>query len=445
MKRLIGFTLSFAVALLIYLGVDHSQSVRLGLSILGFIALLWMTETFHVAVTALLVPILAVLSGTMEVKQALSHFSHPIIFLFLGGFALAAALQQQGIDQRIAQWVFKLSRGHAKTAVWMLFAASAFTSMWISNTATTAMMLPLSLGMLSAVNYETHKTLYWYVLLGIAYAANIGGVGTLVGSPPNAIAAAHAGISFAEWLKFGMPMVLISLPIIIALLQWRLKPDFEFSFDADKEVAPLKLQQKLTIGVFLLTVTGWLFSAPLSKLLGISSQFDTLVAISAIVLLAALKLIQWPYFQNKANWGILILFGGGLTLSELLRSSGSSQFLGELLIHWLDHAPLWLFILALTLFVVFLTEIASNTASSALLIPIFIGVSASFGIPEQLIAIQIAIAASCAFMLPVATPPNAIVFGSGLLPQSQMMRTGIYLNLILTLVLSALIGLMIQL
>lgn len=435
-KTLITLSLGLLLAFLTYSLNGQAEEIRLGLSILVFVAVLWMSETFHISVTALLVPVLAILFGLMDVKQALANFAHPVIFLFMGGFALATALHQQSIDKRIAQWVCRIARGRAHVAVWLIFGVTAFTSMWISNTATTAMMLPLALGLLTEIEYKTNRPLYWYVLLGVAYSANIGGIGTLVGSPPNAIAAANTGISFAEWLQFGLPMVAIMLPAIILVLHWRYRPRLDFEFSLDTDQSPFTLQQKLTLIVFLLTVCGWLFSAPLSKWLGVESQFDSMVAIGAIILLAALRLMSWKQFQDGTNWGVLILFGGGLTLSKLLQLSGASQFLGEWLISNLSGAPVYLFLLSLTLFVIMLTEVASNTASSALLIPIFIAVAPSFGVDSQLIAILIAMAASCAFMLPVATPPNAIVFGSGLLPQNQMMRTGLNLNLLMTLIIS---------
>jgi sodium-dependent dicarboxylate transporter 2/3/5 len=431
--------LGIVLALLVYFFNEQTQQIRLGLSILAFIAVLWMTETFHVSVTAMLVPLLAIATGLMDVKQAFINFAHPVIFLFMGGFALAAALHQQKIDQRIAQWICFVARGRAHVAVWMIFGATAFISMWISNTATTAMMLPMALGLLSGTHYESNKSLYWYVLLGVAYSANVGGMGTLVGSPPNAIAAANTGIGFAQWLRFGIPIVVITLPIIVLLLHWKFRPKLDFSFAVVERHTPFTFRQKLTLLVFLVTVMGWLFSSQLASLLHIESQFDSVVAMFALVTLAALGLMDWKEFQGSTNWGVLILFGGGLTLSQLLQATGSSLYLSEWMIGHLLQAPTLLFLLALTLFVVFLTEVASNTASSALLIPIFIGVAPSFGISDQLIAILIALAASCAFMLPVATPPNAIVFGTGLLPQQQMLRTGIYLNLIMTLVIASVI------
>ena len=223
---------------------------------------------------------------------------------------------------------------------------------------------------------------------------------------------------------------------MILILHWRFKPDLSFCFDCDSEFSAMTLQQRLTLFVFFITVCGWLFSSPLSALFGIEKDFDSMVAVFAIIQLAVLRLINWKDLQQGTDWGVLILFGGGLTLSAILQTTGASQFLGQLMIEGLAKAPLIVFLLALTGMVVMLTEVASNTASSALLIPLFIGVAQSFDMQPQLIAILIAIAASCAFMLPVATPPNAIVFGSGFVPQQQMMRVGLILNFIMTLLIS---------
>jgi len=436
LKTFYTLSLSIVLATLVFLLTEQAYELRIGLSLLTLIAILWMTETFHVSVTALLIPLLAMASGIFEPKQAFSQFSHPIIYLFLGGFALATALQKQKIDRRIASTIIVFARGRVRVAIFMIFISTAFISMWISNTATAAMMLPLALGLLSKLDYAKNKSSYWFVLLGIAYSANIGGIGTLVGSPPNAIAAANTGIGFAEWLQFGLPTVAIMFPLVIFVLFWFFKPDLNFNFSSDTELTHLTTQQWQTLLVFFITVCGWLFSKPLSAWIGIEKDFDSLVALFAIIQLAVLRLISWKDLQQSTDWGVLILFGGGLTLSAILQDTGVSQFLGQQMTTGLVHAPLLIFLLALTGMVVMLTEVTSNTASSALLIPVFMGVAQSFEMHPDLIAMLIAIAASCAFMLPVATPPNAIVFGSGLIPQKQMIRVGLILNLLMTLLIS---------
>jgi sodium-dependent dicarboxylate transporter 2/3/5 len=299
------------------------------------------------------------------------------------------------------------------------------------------MILPLALGLLANLDYQQYKSTYWFVLLGIAYSANIGGIGTLVGSPPNAIAAANSGISFVQWLQYGIPAVLVMFPAALAILMWRFQPQLDVAIESHTKPAPLTPKQWLTLLVFVVTLCGWLFSKPLAGLFGVEKDFDSLVALFAIIQLAVLRLVSWKDLQQTTDWGVLILFGGGLTLSAILGSSGASEYLADVMIQGLQHAPVLVFIVALTGFVVMLTEVASNTASSALLIPLFIVVAQNFAIPPQLISVLIAIAASCAFMLPVATPPNAIVFGSGLVPQREMMKVGLVLNLVMTLLISS--------
>lgn len=439
--------LSLIVSLLAGAGIwwltDLDVALKTGLSILVVIALLWMTETFHITVTALLVPVLAVLFGVFSVKEAMVNFANPIIFLFLGGFALAAALHKQALDERIASLVLKAAKGQMLLACVLLFFTAAFVSMWISNTATTAMMLPLALGMLSRLPYESNRNTYWFVLLGVAYSANIGGIGTLVGSPPNAIAAAAVGLGFAEWMKIGIPAVLLMFPVMLGLLWLIFRPDLSFQFELEDKQQPMSSRQWLTLSVFLLTVVLWLSSKPLSQVLDITKGFDAMVALLAIILLCALKLVNWKDIEQSADWGVLLLFGGGLTLSALLKATGTSVFLAESISAMLEGAPVILFLLVVTGFVVMLTEIASNTASSALLIPIFVSIVQAMGLSPVILATMIAVSASCAFMLPVATPPNAIVFGSGYVPQQQMMRAGVVLNIVMIVVIAVMAWLMV--
>ena len=212
-----------ALSALVYAIAPAPDALRIGLAIFVLIGGLWMTQALHLSVTALLVPLLAVLAGLMDPRTALASFAHPIIFLFLGGFALAAALQRQGLDQVLARGVLGLAAGRRLVAAVLLFALTGLLSMWISNTATAAMMLPLALGLLREQDGPPERA---FVLLGVAYSASIGGIGTLVGSPPNAIAAAQAGIGFAEWLRIGVPLVMLLLPLMAGVLFLVLRPHF---------------------------------------------------------------------------------------------------------------------------------------------------------------------------------------------------------------------------
>jgi len=417
------------LAAAVYASLPPPDAMRAGLALFTLIGSLWLTQALHLSVTALLVPLLALLAGLMNLRTALSSFAHPIIFLFLGGFALAAALQRQGLDQLFAHAVLRLASGRRAAAVALLFTLTALLSMWISNTATAAMMLPLALGLLRSDDGPSERA---FVLLGVAYSASIGGIGTLVGSPPNAIAAAQAGIGFAEWMRIGVPLVLLLLPLMAFTLHLVLRPRLthnEMQPAEPEPLPPLNSAQRITLAVFALTAAGWTFSAPLASLLGITADIDSAIALAAIVALVGSGSISWPDIERRTQWGVLLLFGGGLALSEVMATSGASQFLAAGLTSALQNASAAVLLLGVVAFVVFLTELVSNTAAAALLVPIFLGVAASLGLPPQLLAAAIAVSASCAFMLPVATPPNAIVFATDQVPQTTMMRCGFVLNL----------------
>ncbi len=416
--------------------VPGPDSLRTGLALFALIGSLWVTQALHLSVTALLVPLLAALGGLLSVPAALAPFAHPVIFLFLGGFALAAALQHQGLDRALARRVLRLAHGSRALAVLLLFALTATLSMWISNTATAAMMVPLALGLLrgpedaaGAAAPAVGAREQAFVLLGVAYAANIGGIGTLVGSPPNAIAAAAAGISFAQWLTIGLPAVALLLPLMIGVLVLVLRPQLGGRVAVAREPIEWTRGRRVTVAVFALTAAGWVFAAPLARALGIAADMDSVVAIAAVVALLGLGAIDWPQLERRAHWDVLLLFGGGLALGRVMEVSGGSRFLADAVVAQLHGAAPLLVLLGVVAFVVFLTELVSNTAVAALLVPVFLVVGDALGLPGPLLAGAIAVAASCAFMLPVATPPNAIVYGTGQVPQATMMRCGLALNL----------------
>lgn len=417
--------------------LPFEPNVVLGISMLAFIAVLWLTEALHVTVTAILVPVMAVLFGVFDTQTALNNFSNSIIFLFLGGFALAAAMHRQGLDKVIADKVLLMARGKMSVAVFMLFGVTGVLSMWISNTATAAMMLPLVLGVLSKVDDDRGHSTYVFVLLGIAYSASIGGIATVVGSPPNAIAAAEVGLSFTDWMEFGLPTSVLMLPMAITLLYFLLKPDLSGHFELSHEPVQWDKGKVVTLAIFALTVCLWIFSKPVNAMLGGFKSFDTIIALGAIILVSFARVVHWKDIEKTADWGVLLLFGGGICLSNVLKQTGTSVFLANELSAMIADLGLWVIVLVIAAFVVFLTEFASNTASAALLIPVFASVAEAFGISPVLLSVLIAVSASCAFMLPVATPPNAIVFATGHIKQSEMMRVGMFLNVSCIALLSA--------
>ncbi len=438
MKRKNFFLLlSLLLFLLTYFLFPAEADVRKGMAILVLVASLWLTEALPLSVTALLVPLLAVFTGILDVKKAFSSFSHPLIFLFFGGFVLATALSKYGIDRFVAYRIVSLSRGNFLLSSFLVMLATALISMWISNTSTTAMMLPLVLGMLSGLPEERKGRVLPFLLLGVAYSASVGGIGTLVGSPPNGIAADLLGLSFSDWIRFGLPVFLILFPLLFAVLFLLFRPPLDLRVSVPEDYTFRLTRERLLVGlVFLSAALSWIFGKKLSSLLGVGKYFDTVVAISAVVLLAALRLIDWEDIKEGVSWGTLLLFGGGLALSSIMTETRAAHFLSEQLISLLREVHPFLFLLGVVLFVIFLTEMMSNTATTALIAPILFSVAQGLGKPPEMLVIPAAVAASCAFMLPVATPPNAIVYGTGLIKQSLMMRTGIVLNLVFSFVLA---------
>ena len=436
MKYLVSLLLQIALITFV-LSLQIPLPTQLGLIILGLTANFWMAELLPLPVTALLIPLLAAVLGVMDFKQALLSFAHPIIFLFLGGFALAAALHEHGLDKYLANWIMQRANNNGLFMVLILFSVSAFLSMWISNTATTAMMLPIALGLLVNFNYEGNKNTFVFILLGVAYSASIGGMATLVGSPPNAIAATALGLNFKDWLTLALPISVLLLTAMWGLLFVLLKPNLAL-FKAPKEVLAFSwnAQKIAVVIIFILTASLWIFGSVVQSQLGTLKGFDSWVAVLAIVLLHASKGLSWPVFEKNTQWGVLILFGGGLTLSAILSHSHANLYLAEQLAQLTQGIGIFALLWLVLIFVIFMTEISSNTALSALMIPTFMGLSQVMGFDQTIIVSAIALAASCAFMLPVATPPNAIVFGSGYIPQTAMMKVGLVLNLIFSLLLA---------
>lgn len=428
-RGLIVLVIALAVSALAYQLMPFEPAPRKGLALLLFIAIMWLTEAVHTTLTALMVPVGALLLGFPELTtaKALAPFADPVIFLFFGGFALATALHVQRLDRKIAFWLMSLSGSHLGLAALMLFAVTAALSMWISNTATAAMMLPLAMGIMSHLDRAQERNTFVFILLGIAYSASIGGLGTLVGSPPNAIAARAIGIDFAGWMKIGLPLMLALLPLMVVTLWLVFRPKLNRRISVPLEEIPWTNRRILTMLVFAVTALAWIFGSRVSKLLGVSSP-DTFIAVSAAVVIITLGLASWQQVSDNTDWGVLFLFGGGLTLSSLLRSSGASAVLGDQVAAFLTGAdPFWI-IGGVTVFIIVLTEFTSNTASAALLVPVFAAIAERMGMPPVVLVMMIGIGASCAFMLPVATPPNAIVYGTGQVRQSDMIRAGGVLN-----------------
>jgi len=402
--------------------VDSTQK---GLFILFICAGLWMTEIVPLPVTALLVPVIAYFMGILSPKEAMAPFSSTIIFLFMGGFTLAALLNKHGIDRWLADKVTTMSNGNLWVSVIGFFAVTSFLSMWMSNTATTAMMIPIAIALVNK-EYPRMRTM---ILLGTAYSANIGGNGTAVGSPPNGLAVSALDIDFFTWFKVGFPTALVLFPLVIIALWFVIRPEKDAKVNrlSDSHSMNWTSEAKGTIGLFLFTVICWIFSSQIGSSLGLKN-FDRMIAILITALAPAFKLITWKDLEDKIGWGILLLFGGGLCLSVVLGETGTSLWLATALINSISTP--WIIIFACITLMVFLTELSSNTGSAAILIPVMIALSNQFD-PAVTYALVfgVGLAANCAFMLPVATPPNALVYGTGYINQKDMIKTGIILNI----------------
>ena len=435
-KSLIILALDFVFMLVLIKILPFSAQENRGLALLIFIGILWLTEAFNITVTSLMVPVVAIGLGLINTQKALAPFSTPIIYMFFGGFVVAAVLQIQNLDKIIANYIIRLAKGNLKLSITYLFTATTFLSMWINNTAVAAMMLPLTMGMLKGINAEKNHRLYAFVLLGMAFSASIGGIGTLVGSAPNAILASQIQVTFTEWLGYGFPVMVLLVPSMIFSLWVILRPDFSVEFNPSLEKVSFNRKNIITLVIFIGMAIMLLFSSLLNPWISAFLElpkkienFDTVIALCVVIFICVSGVASWKEIQERVEWGVLVLFGGGLTLSIVMKDSGASKIMADSIVQFVQTKPLWVLCFVITAFIIFLTEFTSNTASAALIMPIVISVAQSMNLPPIAFAAIIACGASCAFMLPIATPPNAIVFATGNVKQLDMAKVGLILNL----------------
>ena len=435
-KSLIILALDFVFMLVLIKILPFSAQENRGLALLIFIGILWLTEAFNITVTSLMVPVVAIGLGLINTQKALAPFSTPIIYMFFGGFVVAAVLQIQNLDKIIANYIIRLAKGNLKLSITYLFTVTTFLSMWINNTAVAAMMLPLTMGMLKGINAEKNHRLYAFVLLGMAFSASIGGIGTLVGSAPNAILASQIQVTFTEWLGYGFPVMVLLVPSMIFSLWVILRPDFSVDFNPSLEKVRFNRKNIITLMIFIGMAIMLLFSSLLNPWISAFLElpkkienFDTVIALCVVIFICVSGVATWKEIQERVEWGVLVLFGGGLTLSIEMKDSGASKIMADSIVQFVQTKPLWVLCFVITAFIIFLTEFTSNTASAALIMPIVISVAQSMNLPPIALAAIIACRASCAFMLPIATPPNAIVFATGNVKQLDMAKVGLILNL----------------
>jgi sodium-dependent dicarboxylate transporter 2/3/5 len=449
-------------------------SMQSVLALLVLMVVWWFTEAVPLPVTALLPAVLLPLLKVTGVSgdaaypftpaNVLRHYAAPVIFLFLGGFLLAAAMQKWRLDRRFTLWFLTRGTiaGDSRKILLGMMCATAFISMWISNTAAAAMMLPIGLGLLSMFEVEPGKSRYGTaVMLGIAWAASIGGVGTIIGTPPNGIALgilnstlggdpSYRPISFLGWMSFGVPYVVLMLPAAWLLLLKRYPPEVvrlkgerDRLLDEYSRLGPLSGPEKGTLSVLSLAVLLWVTNpfwgtilppAAAGRLAWIDEYSIGLICGVLLFLVPAGRggggfLLAWGD-TKFVDWGTLILFGGGIALSDAMFRSGLASWIVVPAVRFFG-APSPLLLLLVVVFVMdFLTEVTSNTAVTSMMVPVLIGVSSQSGINPVMIVVGAAVASSMAFMLPVATPPNALVYGTGRVPLREMIRAGFTLDLI---------------
>lgn len=425
--------------------------------ITALMAVWWVTEALPIAVTALVPVIIFPLSGVAPIHEAAASYANPLIFLFLGGFMLALALERWGLHRRIALTVLKGFGARPSALVAGFMAATACLSMWVSNTATAMMMLPIGLSVIgllhrdgvAALDAREDRNFGVALLLAIAYGASIGGLGTLIGTPPNALLAAYlkeaygVSVGFGHWMLLGIPMVLALLPLAWLVLTRIAFPIGRAPITGADQVIATELDalgrvtgpERRVGWIFGATALLWMLRPAINELLPEISLTDPTVALLGALALfitpADLRrgefLLDWDGVK-KLPWGVLILFGGGLSLASAISASGLAE--------WISHTmrsgaewPLFLIILLIAAVVVFLTEITSNTATAAVFLPLAASFAVSISADPVMLMVPVALAASCAFMMPVATPPNAIVFASGAVTIPNMARAGLLLNL----------------
>ena len=463
-KKNIGLFLGPIVFVLINFFYEPENLSSEGIAILAstlWIAIWWMTEAIPIYVTSLLPIILFPLSGGLELKLTTASYGHKFVFLFIGGFILAIAIEKWKLHKRIALNIIKIVGTKKSNIILGFMIATAFLSMWISNTATAVMILPVGLAIISQLKdnpktIENENTVFGKTLmLAIAYSASIGGMATLIGTPPNLVLAGvvktsfNVEINFLQWMSFGLP-----ISIFLLFICWKYLTTIAYNFSNQnfesglneidkqlKELGKVSYEEKSVLIVFILTALAWVTQSFLIKQF-IPAIDDTIIAIFAAIILFILpnkegskKLLSWDD-AVKLPWGILLLFGGGMALAKGFDSSGLAIWIGSQM-NFFNAIPLLFLLLILIAIVNFLTEITSNLATTAMLLPVLVALSETIEVNAFFLLVGATVAASCAFMLPVATPPNAVVFGSKILKIDDMIKKGFWMNLISIFILTA--------
>lgn len=415
----------------------------------------WITEAVHIAVTALLPLILFPLLKVMPIGDVGANYGSPIIFLFFGGFVLALALEKVNLHKRIALTIIKLTGTTPNKVILGFMIATAFMSMWISNTASTVVMLPIAISVIKLLIDDEDgftkgdRNFALSIMLGIAFSANAGGIATVIGTPPNSVLIGlleneyNMEISFVKWMTMGLPFSILMVAFCYLVLVKLMFPcnDIQFTTSGNviseelKKLGKISKEERRVMTIFCITVFLWITRTIINKIFPGLKLSDTIISLIGAVSLFAIPLnykkgsfiLKWNDTEKLA-WGILILFGGGLALAKGMASSGLVDVITESIKNG-GFSPLVVVSLLIVL-MLFMTELMSNVALVAVLAPVVAGIAIGLNIPMLNVLIPVTMASSCAFMLPMATPPNAIVFASGYVKVSQMVRAGVILNII---------------
>ncbi len=427
---------------------------RAALMILAVVAILWFSEGISLVATSMLIPILLVTTEIRTPQTALAPFFDPAVVLILGGFLLGRALSKYDLDKRLALLILSRSTGSGSSLLLTVMAVTAFLSMWISNTASAAIMIPIAIAVISRIRNEETRNKYGKALvLGVAYAATLGGVASLVGSSPNPLAATYINsflgieFSFMSWLPFGVPVVLIMLPIVWQwlLIRFKLPKDIEEIRDlkgiSEKEylkLGPMSLQQKLVVVVFTGVVGLWLTERLPDFMVSVLNWSghgipSSIVALMGGLFLLMLRLLDEKDISSEISWSSLLILGSGIALGGAMIDTGLSAYLAQQM-NGLGIFPAFLIVVILGVVAILVTMVASNTGAAVILIPVAIPLAIGLGIDPLLVTMVIAIAVSMDFALPAGTPPSTIAYSTGKVTMKEMVTTGLMIDLIAVLV-----------
>ena len=455
--KTIGFWLgiiSFLLVLYLPNPEGLSSEGRVTAAVFLLMGIWWAFEAIPLQVTALMPLILFPLLSVEEIAVISREYMNKVQFLFAGGFIIALAIQKWGLHKRVALNILKFSGLNSRGIVASFMVASAILSMWVMNTSTAIMLLPVGISVIKVisdtVNDVTDNQKFNFqlcLLLGIAYAASVGGIATPIGTSPNGVLIQFASnnydydIGFANWISIGLPITLGLGPLIWIFLTRIIFPvNFSATQESKeklnsmlKELGPMSNEEKKVIVVFLITAFFWIFRQLIDNLPGLSLLDDSVIAITGAVSLFFInesnnknKLLIWDDVQSGFPWGLIFLFGGGMALAYVVNDSGLALWLASLIP---SETYFWIILLTVIVMVVLLTELTSNLTTTITFLPVVASVGLNMGIDPLLLILPLTISASCAFMLPVATPPNSIVYASNLIPIQKMVRAGIFINI----------------